>query len=355
MLRCSYNAQNVITLTKTTPTGDAVLLSLFNRRSGTNTQTGLSLSSDGIGLAAIHRQGHDAPPRLGHCEFIPAEVTEQAQLLQQLSNKHRLNKASCVSVADNDSFSLLLVEAPEVKPAELRAALRWKVKDLLPFHVDDAVIDVFDIPGQQQRGRVQQMYVVASRLSSVQEHITLLEEHGVQLAAIDIPELVLRNIAMLLPEAANGVAMLHIAADSGTLIICRADVMYLTRNIKLGYRQLANLLPLASGQDEFVLDEAEPTPEALLHAIDGIVLEIQRSLDYCESHFSLPPVASLVLAPMFEEIPPLMPYLSSNLGIPVRMLDLNAVLDCPQHLDDALQSRCLLAIGAALRQEERAL
>jgi MSHA biogenesis protein MshI len=345
----------VTSLTKITPTGDAALLSLFNRRSGTSTQTGLSLSSEGVGLAAIHRQGYDAPPRLEHCEFIPADSEQQTQLLQQLSNKHHLNKTPCISVAESDSFSLLLVEAPEVKAAELKAALRWKVKDLLPFHVDDAVIDVFDIPGQQQRGRAQQMYVVASRLSTVQEHISLLEERGVQLAAIDIPELVLRNIAMQLPEAANGVAMLHVSANSGTLIICRADVMYLTRNIKLGYRQLANLLPQRSGQDEFVLDEAEPTPEALLQAIDNIVLEIQRSLDYCESHFSLPPVASLVLAPMVEEIPPLMPYLSSNLGIPVRMLDLNAVLDCPQHLDDALQSRCLLAIGAALRQEERAL
>ncbi|MFU8838177.1 MAG: pilus assembly protein PilM [Thiohalomonadaceae bacterium] len=304
----------------------------------------------------MHRQGHDAAPRLEHCEFIPADAAEHAQLLQQLSNKYRLNKSPCISVAESDNFSLLLVEAPEVKPDELRAALRWKVKDLLPFHVDDAVIDVFDIPGQQQRGRPPQMYVVAARLSTVQEHINLLEQRGVQLAAIDIPELVLRNIAMLLPEAPNGVALLHLTADSGTLIICRADILYLTRSIKLGYRQLARILTQDSGQDdEFVLDEAEPTPEALLQAIDGIVLEIQRSLDYCESHFSLPPVASLVLAPMVEEIPPLMPYLSSNLGIPVRMLDLNAVLDCPQHLDDAMQSRCLLAIGAALRQEERAL
>jgi MSHA biogenesis protein MshI len=345
----------VKTLTTTTQTGDAALLSLFNRRSATNTQTGLNLSSEGIGFASILRQGYDTPPQLSHCEFIPVETTEQAPLLQRLSHKHHLHKIPCISVAESDSFTLLLVEAPEVKPAELKAALRWKVKDLLPFHVDDAVIDVFDIPGQQQRGRTPQMYVVAARLSAVQDHINLLEGQGLQLAVIDIPELALRNIAMLLPEAPNGVALLHIAANSGTLIICRGDVLYLTRNIKLGYRQLANLLPRHTEQDEFVLEDAEPTPEVLLQAMDGIVLEIQRSLDYCESHFSLPPVASLVLAPMAEEVPPLMTYLSSNLGIPVRTLDLNALLNCPQHLDDALQSHCMLAIGAALRQEERAL
>lgn len=319
----------------------------------------MTLTTEGVGIAAVERQGEQSLPRLSLCEFIPASgTTEMHQVLQELVRKYHLNKSPCFSVAASNDFSLLLIEAPEVKPAELRAAVRWRVKDLLSFHVDDAIIDVFDIPGQQERGRTRQMYVVAAKTSAVQAHIDLLEGDGIQLEVIDIPELALRNISTLLPESDNGVALLHIGSDSGMLTISRGGVLYLTRELKLGYRQLGNYLQTPDklpGEDEFTLDDEESLPEALLHAMDSVVLEVQRSLDYCESHFSLPPVSGLVLAPMETDIPPLVSYLAGNLGVPVRTLDLNAVLDCPKHLDDTLQSHCLLAIGAALRQENRAL
>lgn len=314
------------------------------------------LTPDGVGIATIERRGEESLPLLKLCEFHPVDGNRAlGETLHTLCQSHRLNKTPCFSIAASNDFSLLLVESPEVKPAELKAALRWRVKDLLPFHVDDAVIDVFDIPGQQERGRTKQMYVVAAKLSTVQAHITQLEQQGIRLSAIDIPELALRNIATLLPENNNGVALLYIAAEGGLLTISRGGVLYLTRTFKLGQRHLKHYLQETEQGDEFSIDEAEPLPQPLIRALDEIVLEVQRSLDYCESHFSLPPVSGLVLAPMEESIPPLMSYLASNLGVPVRELDLNAVLDSEQHLDDALQSRCLLAIGAALRHEGKTL
>ncbi len=309
-------------------------------------------------MAVVSRSKEDSSPRLQRCEFLPAtDRGEQGKLLQHLSRQHQLNKLPCISIVEHDSFHLLLVESPEVNSSELKAAMRWRVKDLLPFHVDDAVLDVFDIPGQQERGRPKQMYVVAAKISTIQQHIDRLEENDIRLEVIDIPELALRNISTLLPESGNGVAMLHIRADESVLTICRDGILYLTRGIKLGHRQLSQQLVSDAGanEEEFTIAEVEAPSEGLMHAMDNIVLEVQRSLDYCESHFALPPISGLVLAPMEDEIPHLMNYLASNLGVPVRMLDLNAVLESEQHLDDAVQSRCLLAIGAALRHEEKAL
>jgi MSHA biogenesis protein MshI len=258
-----------------------------------------------------------------------------------------------------------MVESPEVDPSELKAAVRWRIKELIDFHIDDAIIDVFDIPGQQERGRPKLMYVVASRTSIVQQHIDLLEESGINLAVIDIPELVLRNIAALLPEDQSGVATLHIGREHGMLVITRDSNLYLSRRIDLGLEQLKEYLNAPTEEEEFVLDSKEeefvldseepPMPTQLQRALDNIVLEVQRSLDYYESHFSLPPVSGLVMAPLEENIPGMMGYLGGNLGIPVRMLDLNALLVSSETLPDELQSQCLFAIGAALRHETRAL
>ena len=84
---------------------------------------------------------------------------------------------------------------------------------------------------------------------------------------------------------------------------------------------------------------------------DQIVLDVQRSLDYYESHFRQAPIRSLVVAPLTPHIPGLVEYLTSNFNMQVRSLDLNESLssDDPPPVD--WQGSHLLTIGAALRVE----
>lgn len=176
----------------------------------------------------------------------------------------------------------------------------------------------------------------------------------------------MRNIAALLPEDEGGVAMLYLGQDSGLLTLTRQKNLFLARKLETGTRQLLDYLSQGEAEQEYVLDPEEDAaegsdalvdemPQSLRYALDSIVLEIQRSLDYYESHFSLPPVSGLVLVPMAQPIPGMMEYIAGRLGVPMHTLDLNAFLESEQTLSDELQSQCLLSIGAALRQENRAL
>lgn len=320
--------------------------------------TGIRLGPHGVGIARITHDSAEAPPHLSLCRYIPNEsLAERPTLLARLSEELQLEEAHCISIAENDMFTLLLVDAPEVEASELKSAIRWRIKDLIDFHVDDAVIDAFDIPGQEERGRQKLMYVVAARRAAIQAHINQLEGERINLSVIDIPELALRNIAALLPEDETGVAMLHLTHDGGLLTMTRKKNLYLARRLDIGLTQLtafsAEPEPSLEAEEEFTLDDEVSQP--LQRAFDTIVLEVQRSLDYYESHFSLPPVAGLVIAPLEEPVPGMQNYIASNLGVPVRMLDLNAILQCDQILSDQLQSQCLLPIGAALRESNKAL
>ncbi len=325
--------------------------------------TALSLRSDGVALARICRPDSDAPPHLDICRFYPLDTpASRPELLQTLSREHDLDRAHCISVAEPGSFTLLLVEAPEVDNTELRAAVRWRIKDLIDFHIDDAVIDVFDIPGQQERGRQKMMYVVASRINTVREHIDLLEENNVGLEVIDIPELALRNIAAMIPEDESGMALLHLGSEGSLLTLTRQRTLYLSRTMDISLSQLSlaaepESTPGETADDEITLSPADESglPLALQRQLDAVILEIQRSLDYYESHFSLPPVSGLVIAPLELPVPGLMGYLASHLGVPVRMLDLDSLLESDTPLPENQQGQCLLAIGAALRQEEKTL
>src|SRR5262245_41425598 len=77
---------------------------------------------------------------------------ESPKEADRVARELALDRYRCLTLLAPDEYQLLLVEAPNVQPAELKAAVRWRVKDLLDYHVDDATIDVLDIPPDPSGG-----------------------------------------------------------------------------------------------------------------------------------------------------------------------------------------------------------
>ena len=92
--------------------------------------------------------------------------------------------------------------------------------------------------------------------------------------------------------------------------------------------------------------------EGMDSVLERLTLEIQRSLDHFDRQFGGIPVDQLLLAPM-ERAEGLRNGLAGNLALPVKVIDLAAVLDIAALPDaNALSPHCFHAIGAALRMEE---
>ena len=308
---------------------------------------GISLGPDRWAAAEVVREPGGGP-RLTWCGHWPIhDAGRLAAELTELARSRHWDKTPIASVMEPGSFNLLLVEAPEVDPSELMSAMRWRIKDMLDFHIDDAVIDVFDIPGQKERGRPRMMYVVAARAASVQERIDLMEGAGVNLTVLDIPELAQRNVAALLPEDAAGVAVLSFGARGGLITLTHQSTLYLARAIDVG---LDTLNAVGAAQKGSGSAFANISPD-VSRGLDNVVIEVQRSLEYYESRFSQPPISTLVVAPLAQELPGFSEYLAAKLGVGVRMLDLNAALDSSAPLAADMQALCFAAIGAALRVE----
>jgi len=297
--------------------------------------TAIDLQPDSVSLARVDRSGA-ARPRLTACEFQALDSSDETKLLGQFATRYHLNHARCTTVLGAGDYQLLLTEAPDVSPDELKAALRWRIKDLIDFHINDAALDVFDLPGAALGAKAREMYAVAARTEAIQKRADLLTAAGIGLEIIDIPELAQRNLAALLPEDAAGVVMLSLKPQSGLITITRQGYIYLSRALNLGVDTLH-------------------TADDPARYFDHIVLEVQRSLDYFESHFREAPVRHLVLAPLAKPVPGLLEHLRANLGVTVGVMDLAQLMDSDVELTPDLQARCLTTIGAALRQEEKAL
>lgn len=320
------------------------MLGLIRKKIRANTLAAVCPANEGIAMAQVRRE-RDVPPILEACSYVPRDLNKaEDKQLQLISHHYHLDKVACASMMELGTYNLLMIEAPDVQPDELRAAIRWKIKDLIDFHIDDSVVDVFEVPDTKSAvGRNKMMYAVVARSAAVKARIDQLLNSGMHLTVIDIPELALRNIAALLPEDVGGVALIYIGHDRGLITITRQSTLYLSRRFEKG----VNVLP------DTAMHGHDP---GVVHAwLDSIIVEVQRSLDYYESHFSKPQVSSIVIAPLPVQVDGVAEYIRAQLEIPSRMLDVNTLIDVQEPMEQSLQANCILAIGAALRKESAVL
>ncbi|WP_307723525.1 agglutinin biogenesis protein MshI [Massilia sp. Mn16-1_5] len=281
----------------------------------------------------------DIKPQVRQAVFYPGK--NHAELLEKAGRELHAHAYRSITVLGGGEYQILSVDAPNVAPDELKTAVRWRLKDLLDFHIDDATIDVLDLPVDPNAAvRAQHsMFAIAARNSVIEARQKLFTAAKVDLAVIDIPEMAQRNISALVEPPGRGVAMLSFGEEGGLLTVSYRAELYLTRRIDIHLEQL--------------LDEDIDRRNA---AFDRVTLELQRSLDNFERQYSFISVAKLVLAP--SPVKGLDEYLSSNLYTPVDTLDLASVFDferAPELLDALQQQRFLVPLGAALRHEETVL
>ena len=337
----------------------------FKKGAANDSRSGLSIDDSRVAIASVKRR-KDGTLRLAASLFDEGanNAGRDLQLAARMgSNDPR--QSGVTAVLPDSSYQILLLEVPNVPEDEVSDAARWQVKDLLDFPVDETVVELFRLPRQSTADGKPIGYAVAARRRSIQEHIELFKSAGLSLDVIDIPELCQRNVATLLPQDEHGVAFLHFTQNRGSLTITRQGVLYLVRRIEKGHGAIN-----AAATGEFAVADLEATSELdILRSPDEeevygnnfsrselvrtIVREIQRSLDFYDSHYDCPPVSELVLSPG-SNIGGLARTLNDQLGLAVSSLNLNKLFEIQTELSSHEQSACLLAISAALRTESLA-
>ena len=290
-------------------------------------------------LSFVH--GLQAPGGAATVDVCGTQAYEgDFDVAQHLAKEHGFSRYQCSTLLAPGEYQMLLVEAPNVPQAELKTAIRWRIKDLLDYHVNDATVDVLAVPPNPSGGeRAQSMYAVTARNDLIQACIARFESARIPLSVIDIPETSQRNIAALFEHDDRGLAMLYMSSSEGLLTINFRHELMLARRIDVG------LEALASGSGG-----------AREEQFQRVLLELQRTFDHFDRQFAYVPVAKLMLAPDPEETG-LLEYLARNLDMPVERVHLSAAINfgARAELEPSEEWRLFHLIGAALRHESKAL
>ena len=296
------------------------------------------LPQDGVvTLAHVVRQAHSRPV-LRRLEHYAVGKGERNDALPRLRAAFRLKSRECTTLLADGDYNVTLLDAPPVPPEERRDALRWALKELVSYPVDNACLAVLDIPSAGlPPGRQAGVLVVSAAEAAVRARVAPFEAAKIRLAAVDIPELAQRNVAALLEEDNRGLAFLRLDERGLMLTLTFHGELVAVRRGEM------NTLQLSGGSEEMRARVRE-----------RLVLELQRSLDNFDRQYSHIPIAKVVLA-CYPQVDGLAAALAANSYVPVQEMDLAPVIDLsaqPELGDPQFQARSLLAIGAALRQDE---
>jgi len=291
---------------------------------------GIEILSDGLAVVAKGCLGGDSEIDVVGLLVKASPYDNVQEELNRFTRKHKIGKRLCHLVLHPKDYQLLLVEAPDVPDADLREAVRWRVKDLLSMPLEQAVIDVFKLPADANKSSKQMVYAVVSELARIQELIQLVSESGLKLSSIDIGEMAMRNVSLLLPDSMQerGIGITRISEGGGIVSLYRKGNLYLSRQFQLDYRAgLLDSLPA-----------------------DSLALEVQRSLDYYERQMGLSPPAVLYICGENVSEDKITQKLIHSLNIPAKYLDVSESLSLAQDVDESMMQLCVGALGGAYRE-----
>lgn len=292
------------------------------------------LDNSRAGLARVHRR-NDGSLSLAARVFEAAANDEWPDHADSHVSGMNLQRTPVSAVLPANAYQLLLVELPNVPTDELLAAVRWRIKDLIDFPLEEAAVELLEMPRYANRGHAPIAYAVVSRRDQIVQQIEMMKAADLQMDVIDIPELCMRNVAVLLPQDEFGVAFLHFSDDCGYLTVTHKGVLHMLRRLESGRNALAK-----ASTEAFALQER----------VAGIALEVQRSLDYYESHYDRRPISEIILGPGVD-LDALPAAMTEALGLTVSRLSFDELFSMEHHMSAEEQGDCLLAVGAALRTD----
>lgn len=302
----------------------------LNKKAGSKRILGVDLYDEGCALAVLDATNPDKPTVTGvrWCGFDDAE--NRARQLKDAVRELGARGLPTFATLAHSNYSLVQLEAPDLPLDEMREAVRWRVKDLIDFPVEEATVDVFSLPESRRAGAPALAYVVVARSREVEAIADILGDADLKVEAIDVVEMAIRNLSMYLDRPERPRAYLHLQPGQTIFEVTDGPQVYLSRRVL----------------QDFDADAAE---ELLQAQMENLALEVQRSLDYFESQYALGAADRLSVIVCDDALYKAFAQVARNfLTVPTERFDFTAIA-WSKGVELSTLGRGVTAVGAAMR------
>lgn len=302
----------------------------FGQRVASTDRIGIVVGPQGlVGARVAFPDGNSGRPRLlGIATYPSGSESDWSDGMRKLARDLSAQHLVAAVVPHAQLVSLLQLSAPPTPPAERAGALKFRAREVSQIPVEDMLLDYLDVPGTRARGSEPPTYcAIASRA-----RMTLLRDAvlgaGMQLDAIDVADMALCHLLGRVATGGEALAGLWLGNQGLRFVIVHQHSLSLFRSSTLN---------------------AEHFRDSIADHVDQLLLELQRTIDFYESHYTTPPPKRLLLMPDWPFNQALVDALEPSLRVRPERFALSEVIVSAGMADGPAPDLVVLAIGAALR------
>jgi type IV pilus assembly protein PilM len=249
--------------------------------------------------------------------------------LRQLWNSQKFTTKSVILGVTHQQVVVREVDVSNLPPKEMRQALPFQVRDVLPLPVEEALLDFYPLEEPGSADTVHGLLIAAPK-EAVTKMVNAVEKAGLHVEKVDLSIFAaLRSSAHL---GYDTEAIVDIGANGTNIVIHTDGVPKIVRSIPRGGAEvtklLASRLGMPSGEAEvlkcrvgLVRGEGVESTEIVDEAIRPLINEIRSSFAYYTSANSEDRISRLAMVGGASQLPGLTEKLQATLGVPAFLSD----------------------------------
>jgi type IV pilus assembly protein PilM len=297
------------------------------------------------------------------------DSTVVVEAIRNLLAAMKIKTKQVATSVSGHSVIIRKISLPLMTEAELDASIQWEAEQYIPFDITEVNLD-FQILGPDPKDPSQMSVVlVAAKKDFIDDYTAVFNEAGLEPMIMDVNCFAVENMFDYNYGFVEGelIALVDLGASATSVNIMQGDASVFTRDIQAGGNllgeELQKRLSLSGEDAERVklgaTDIADTDPdsieEVMADAVDNLVNEVQRSLDFYSANSSEARVTKIYLAGGMSASNRVVSAMEERLGVaverinPFRNLKINDKQFDMEYLD-AIGPMFSVAAGLAMRK-----
>jgi type IV pilus assembly protein PilM len=317
------------------------------------------------------------------------DVDKLSQILKALFKEAGLETKKVRLTVSGSGVHFKRISVPSLPKAELKEAVRWEIKDHLPFPVETAQID-FHILNEYVEDNVKKLdlITVACPKHLVDRTLSIAERAGLQPIHLDVAPFALWNTLSAWDriKKEETVALIDMGAEKTGIYIFKDGLLQfsrevtpagadITRAVMEGIGSSGEAQPIYERSEKIKQEigiPSEPSQERMSDksaslsklsflvrpVLERLAAEIGRSLDYYRSQFNEERIDRILLTGGGANLKNIVSYLANELRLPVEHFNpLKKILFDSKKIDaqllDQVGSAFTIAVGLGFTEPKR--
>lgn len=298
---------------------------------------GLDIGSHSVKCVQLEKRGTTAYRLLsaGAFEIAPEGINLEEDPRKAIVSAIRkgiqginVKRTTIITAIGGVSTAIRQIELPFMTEKELASAIKWEARNYIPFDINDVELDYQIINTSKASNRLD-IVLVSIIKDFVRYHLELLREIPIDPHIIDVNPLALVNAVLFNEEIEKDefVVLMDIGDKNTTLSVYSEEGQYFVRNIMISGNDLTedimkgNGLSYAEAEKFKMSEDSAGLIETIKPSLDNLVREVRRSLTFYENQTKIKGFSKIFLTGGSAPLKGLDGYLSTELGLPVEILN----------------------------------